>query len=234
MNRLRLLGKDRFHNRYWWFEGNGIEDAGGSEEEEGTGFTMGRLWVQGPFEEEIKFCLTGDIPQSKREVEGEGYLEDYTKWGYLEHPKELGELIKWLNQWGSREHKLKKELLSVLKKIKASMVSRLEDLGRENELRKEDRKEIKDDEKEVKDENTDEDHQNGASSGDGKDNGETKEDKKENEKNQKENDVDGDDDDEFDRVCSWSNGYAVSKLGHSHYEGPAKKPARKDTKKKKR
>ncbi|VBB89748.1 Subunit of ATP-dependent Isw2p-Itc1p chromatin remodeling complex, putative [Yarrowia lipolytica] len=234
VNRLRLLGKDRFHNRYWWFEGNGIEDAGGSEEEEGTGFTMGRLWVQGPFEEEIKFCLTGDIPQSKREVEGEGYLEDYTKWGYLEHPKELGELIKWLNQWGSREHKLKKELLSVLKKIKASMVSRLEDLGRENELRKEDRKEIKDDEKEVKDENTDEDHQNGASSGDGKDNGETKEDKKENEKNQKENDVDGDDDDEFDRVCSWSNGYAVSKLGHSHYEGPAKKPARKDTKKKKR
>ncbi|QNP95994.1 YALIA101S04e01574g1_1 [Yarrowia lipolytica] len=234
VNRLRLLGKDRFHNRYWWFEGNGIEDAGGSEEEEGTGFTMGRLWVQGPFEEEIKFCLTGDIPQSKREVEGEGYLEDYTKWGYLEHPKELGELIKWLNQWGSREHKLKKELLSVLKKIKASMVSRLEDLGRENELRKEDRKEIKDDEKEVKDENTDEDHQNGASSGDGKDNGETKEDKKENEKNQKKNDVDGDDDDEFDRVCSWSNGYAVSKLGHSHYEGPAKKPARKDTKKKKR
>ncbi|RDW29630.1 ATP-utilizing chromatin assembly and remodelling N-terminal-domain-containing protein [Yarrowia lipolytica] len=234
VNRLRLLGKDRFHNRYWWFEGNGIEDAGGSEEEEGTGFTMGRLWVQGPFEEEIKFCLTGDIPQSKREVEGEGYLEDYTKWGYLEHPKELGELIKWLNQWGSREHKLKKELLSVLKKIKASMVSRLEDLGRENELRKEDRKEIKDDEKEVKDENTDEDHQNGASSGDGKDNEETKEDKKENEKNQKKNDVDGDDDDEFDRVCSWSNGYAVSKLGHSHYEGPAKKPARKDTKKKKR
>lgn len=205
VNRLRLLGKDRFHNRYWWFEGNGIEDASGSDEEEGTGFTMGRLWIQGPFEEEIKFCLTGDIPASKKEVEGEGYLEDHTKWGFLEHPKELGELIKWLNQWGSREHKLKKELIMVLKKIKASMVSRLEDLGREKELRKEDRKVVKEEDKEGEEK----EEENGDSNG-------------------------KEEEDEFDRVSSWSNGYAVSKLGHSHYEGPAKKPARKDTKKKKR
>lgn len=239
VNRLRLLGKDRFHNRYWWFEGNGIEDAGGSEEEEGTGFTMGRLWIQGPFEEEIKFCLTGDIPESKREVEGEGYLEDYTKWGYLEHPKELGELIKWLNQWGSREHKLKKELLSVLKKIKASMVSRLEDLGRDGELKKEDHKEIKGagDSKEANGEKKDEEDQNGATSnGNDKDKEEANEENGNEDENEEdnENENEDEDDDEFDRVCSWSNGYAVSKLGHSHYEGPAKKPARKDTKKKKR
>lgn len=234
VNRLRLLGKDRFHNRYWWFEGNGIEDAGGSEEEEGTGFTMGRLWIQGPFEEEIKFCLTGDIPQSKKEVEGEGYLEDYTKWGYLEHPKELGELIKWLNQWGSREHKLKKELLSVLKKIKASMVSRLEDLGRDSELKKEEgQKEIK-----ASDDTKDGGDQNGASSNgndkDKEDKEETKEEENGNENGEDNESEDGEegDDDEFDRVCSWKNGYAKSKLGHSHYDGLYKKGVKGGKKKK--
>ena len=133
--RLRMLGKDRYHNRYWWFESNGIaradedlqqtskkqepkEQQNGSnginsdqdkmsidesvaeevvekveeedeeeeeqeqdeseedeeegeerededEEEEGeeekqTGYAMGRLWIQGPSEEEVKVFLQGE------------------------------------------------------------------------------------------------------------------------------------------------------------------------------
>ena len=68
--RVRLLGKDRFGNRYWWFENNGLPTLhGGShgddndnehenDKDENTGdksaevldetYLMGRLWVQGP------------------------------------------------------------------------------------------------------------------------------------------------------------------------------------------
>lgn len=66
--RVRLLGKDRFYNRYWWFENNGLpnlhfvrqdEDEEDAEPEtndvdddkdevlEET-YLMGKLWVQGP------------------------------------------------------------------------------------------------------------------------------------------------------------------------------------------
>lgn len=38
--RMRLLGKDRFFNRYWWMDSNGVDQSGN--------LYMGRLWVQGP------------------------------------------------------------------------------------------------------------------------------------------------------------------------------------------
>lgn len=63
--RVKLLGKDRFYNRYWWFENNGLptlysganDDDEEAQEEEEDGqdndvleetYLMGRLWVQGP------------------------------------------------------------------------------------------------------------------------------------------------------------------------------------------
>lgn len=62
--RVRLLGKDRLCNRYWWFENNGLpnlqysagdddEDVGEDDEEddddvEEETYLMGMLWVQGP------------------------------------------------------------------------------------------------------------------------------------------------------------------------------------------
>lgn len=66
--RVRLLGKDRLFNRYWWFENNGLpnlhfsRDADDDEEDSVTDdeddddkdevleetYLMGKLWVQGP------------------------------------------------------------------------------------------------------------------------------------------------------------------------------------------
>lgn len=66
--RVRLLGKDRHHNRYWWFENNGLPNlhfARGDDDEDDPEpesdeevddendvpdetYLMGKLWVQGP------------------------------------------------------------------------------------------------------------------------------------------------------------------------------------------
>lgn len=68
--RVRLLGKDRHFNRYWWFENNGLPNlhfsSGMDEEDDGDHadaddydvddkeevqeetYLMGRLWIQGP------------------------------------------------------------------------------------------------------------------------------------------------------------------------------------------
>lgn len=73
--RVRLLGRDRFYNRYWWFENNGLPNLHYStdpdEEEEADqadtdmddedekneiqeeSYLMGRLWVQGPSKSDI-------------------------------------------------------------------------------------------------------------------------------------------------------------------------------------
>lgn len=86
--RIKLLGKDRLFNRYWWFENNGMptlhkgsanedddEDEDDSEKKEvedeqdeetddvhDETYLMGRLWVQGP-------CNTDIVGNFKKEVE---------------------------------------------------------------------------------------------------------------------------------------------------------------------
>lgn len=96
IQRAKMLGKDRYHNRYWWLEGNGIRrssdqeskknknerngkkkskkqpvaqpgdlknksDSSPSDDEEDgdsdLGYLMGRIWVQGPTEDEARGYL---------------------------------------------------------------------------------------------------------------------------------------------------------------------------------
>lgn len=71
--RMKLLGKDRFFNRYWWFENNGLptlrtgfnnEDEDDNQEEEekeseeldmlNETYLVGKLWVQGPCNDDLK------------------------------------------------------------------------------------------------------------------------------------------------------------------------------------
>lgn len=80
--RVRLLGKDRLYNRYWWFENNGLPNLHvtatdeDNEDEEGDKtkaeenaddvddddddevleetYLMGRLWIQGPTNEDLR------------------------------------------------------------------------------------------------------------------------------------------------------------------------------------
>ncbi|CCH45669.1 Imitation switch two complex protein 1 [Wickerhamomyces ciferrii] len=87
VQRIRYLGKDRLFNRYWWFENNGLPNLGNGKSSGGSGdeenneveqdddeddeededdeflsetYLMGRLWVQGPTDEDglMKFGLT--------------------------------------------------------------------------------------------------------------------------------------------------------------------------------
>ncbi|KAI9211016.1 hypothetical protein DS838_004093 [Geotrichum bryndzae] len=108
--RARMLGKDRYHNRYWWLEGNGFKrqidtskdaknkpnnnktayingngngtsneskkdsgvkaeekqddnDSDDDDDDHDLGFLMGRLWVQGPTDEEAQAYLNVEPPR---------------------------------------------------------------------------------------------------------------------------------------------------------------------------
>lgn len=124
--RTRCLGKDRFCNRYWWFERNAMPYGGLPDSSTAhSDYANGRLWVQGPDELERqgfidvsdheksyyyhRFQLT---PEERRTMEeGPTILHNAEKWGYYDSPEELDMLIGWLDTRGLRELKLKKELV---------------------------------------------------------------------------------------------------------------------------
>lgn len=123
--RTRCLGKDRFCNRYYWFERNamphgGLPDSSTAEAD----YANGRIWVQGPDDMERegfidvseaettmyyrKFQMTP--AERKRLEEGPTSVNTALQWGYYDTPEELDMLIGWLDIRGIRELKLKKEL----------------------------------------------------------------------------------------------------------------------------
>lgn len=133
--RLRLLGKDRFFNRYWFLEGNGQLFSGRGD----TQFASARLWVQGPSMEDATYYLGGagidDIPEGrvsavditvvngenilrerilsrKEREEGQSVLYDENQWGYYDDQEGVEGLIAWLNSKGSREAKLRAALVA--------------------------------------------------------------------------------------------------------------------------
>lgn len=88
--RVRLLGKDRLLNRYWWFENNGLPTLrGNSEEDEDENdiveakdksneedenddevlndtYLMGRLWIQGPSKNDLQVHFGSDYDFSQK------------------------------------------------------------------------------------------------------------------------------------------------------------------------
>ena len=123
--RTRCLGKDRFCNRYYWFERNamphgGLPDSSTAEAE----YANGRIWVQGPDDMEREGFI--DITEQemrmyfqrfqmtplerKRLEEGPTSVNTAHQWGFYETPEDLDMLIGWLDVRGVRELKLKKEL----------------------------------------------------------------------------------------------------------------------------
>lgn len=123
--RTRCLGKDRFCNRYWWFERNampfgGLPDSSTADAE----YANGRLWVQGPDEmERLGYIDVPDLPRTnyfrsfhmtpaerKELEEGPTNLHFAKQWGFLEDAADIDKLIEWLDSRGVRELKLKKEL----------------------------------------------------------------------------------------------------------------------------
>lgn len=74
--RVKPLGKDRFHNRIWWFDGMGSGSLVGSGGV--TQYGAGRLFIQGPseFDTELLVARTDEgIEERRKEEEGiEGML----------------------------------------------------------------------------------------------------------------------------------------------------------------
>ncbi|CAK7269345.1 hypothetical protein SEPCBS119000_003522 [Sporothrix epigloea] len=137
--RTRVLGKDRFWNRYYWFERNGMPYGGlPTSSTAEAGYANGCIWVQGPdqleregyidlaaehqSEYKAKFHIT--VPERKKLEEGQTSVYDATQWGYFSEPNELDELITWLDPRGFNEMKLRKELVSFRSKIVTHMKNR--------------------------------------------------------------------------------------------------------------
>ncbi|EAW14530.1 DDT domain protein [Aspergillus clavatus NRRL 1] len=123
--RTRCLGKDRFCNRYWWFERNAMPYGGMPKSSTAeANYANGRLWVQGPDEmERLGFI---DVPDDQRKQyqkefqttpaerkkaeEGPTRVSDAHEWGYYNDPEAIDKLIDWLDLRGNRESRLRKEL----------------------------------------------------------------------------------------------------------------------------
>lgn len=134
-HRTRLLGYDRFFNRYIWFERNGMPFTGDSESPSNYGYANGRLWIQGadaldrentvdltPADEKIHVNHLGMTMKQRRDLEeGTTQLPDADSWGYLDTPEAFDALISWLKDKGEREKRLKRELVAFREPIVASM-----------------------------------------------------------------------------------------------------------------
>ncbi|KZT74701.1 hypothetical protein DAEQUDRAFT_700684 [Daedalea quercina L-15889] len=105
--RVKPLGKDRFYNRIWWFDGMGAASLVGSG---GTvQYGTGRIFVQGPseFDIEILHRRDGDVTARRRTEEGEEGMLGVGEWAVFNDLEELDEFVAWLNPKGVRELALK-------------------------------------------------------------------------------------------------------------------------------
>ncbi|KAI9803307.1 MAG: hypothetical protein M1825_002098 [Sarcosagium campestre] len=123
--RTRCLGKDRFWNRYWWFERNGMPYAGLPDSSTAeAGYANGRIWVQGPDADEYEgfinlkghdaaqYLMTFHLSVLDRKlVEEQGKsVFNARQWGFIDEPEDVDKLIGYLDVRGDREVKLRKEL----------------------------------------------------------------------------------------------------------------------------
>ncbi|KAJ4304368.1 hypothetical protein N0V88_001981 [Collariella sp. IMI 366227] len=137
--RTRVLGKDRFWNRYYWFERNGMPYGGLPDSSTAAaGYANGCIWVQGPdeleregyidmkqeYQDEYKAKFDTTVPERKKKEEGATSVYNATQWGYFADPADVDALIGWLDPRGFNELKLRKELVNYRDKIVKNMENR--------------------------------------------------------------------------------------------------------------
>lgn len=144
--RTRVLGKDRFWNRYYWFERNGMPYAGLPDSSTAhAAYANGCVWVQGPddleregyidlpvdLQNEYKAKFNMTVPERKAMEEGETSVFTARQWGYISDPDDLDRLIRWLDPRGFNELKLRKELVTYRDRIAKHMENRKKYVARD-------------------------------------------------------------------------------------------------------
>lgn len=134
--RTRVLGRDRYWNRYYWFERNGMPFGGLPDSSTAHyGYANGRIWVQGPDQLErlgfidlvkeesdmYKAVHQLTVPERKALEEGATHLDNARQWGYYDDPDSIDALLGWLDERGRREKEFRKELSLWREDITAQM-----------------------------------------------------------------------------------------------------------------
>ncbi|RDX55953.1 chromatin remodeling complex protein [Lentinus brumalis] len=105
--RVKPLGRDRFYNRVWWFDGMGAASLIGSG---GTvQYGTGRIFIQGAseFDAEILHRREENIEERRRIEEGPEGMLGANEWAVYNDLEEVQEFVAWLNPKGVRELALK-------------------------------------------------------------------------------------------------------------------------------
>ncbi|KID64924.1 DDT domain-containing protein, partial [Metarhizium hybridum] len=205
--RTRVLGKDRFWNRYYWFERNGMPYGGlPTSSTAAAEYANGCIWVQGPDDMERKGYIDGHpdlqdeykakfrMTVSERKTREENGTSVFTarQWGYISEPEDLHALIKWLDPRGFNELKLRKELVNYKEKIAKHMENRKKYLAGEEDKDKKDEAVTKRSSSRIRDKTPEPPTY---------------------------------------RCLQWENTMALEELGHIHSDPPPPPRARKQTKK---
>ncbi|CAE6473476.1 unnamed protein product [Rhizoctonia solani] len=158
--RMKPLGKDRFHNRLWWFDGIAGVGAAGKvpegkgnkgkgraieKEREREAQGVGRIFLQGPEKGDWEFVMNGRDERAVRArriaEEGEEYMLEPGEWAMYAEPEQIDEFIAWLNPKGTRELHLKNALAKWGEPLMAAVGKRSSELsgssrGQGNETRR--------------------------------------------------------------------------------------------------
>ncbi|GAA5938072.1 hypothetical protein JCM3775_005332 [Rhodotorula graminis] len=147
VSRCRPLGKDRFHCRYWWFDGVGsmdlVSDGAPVLRDDGDNvvYGTGRLLVQGPSEEDWEVLVDqkdkGDegakaiLARRMREevVDDPSLLLGVNEWACYDDDETIETLLGWLNSKGTRELALKNAITKWRPFVSAGSKKRLHDLA---------------------------------------------------------------------------------------------------------
>lgn len=109
LGRSKPLGRDRFYNRIWWFDGLG--SAGLLNRSGDVSYGSGRLFIQGPSEIDLEVMHGrpdfADVIAARRvEEEGEGMSLKSGEWACYQEPEQVETFMTWLNVKGHREFQL--------------------------------------------------------------------------------------------------------------------------------
>ncbi|KAI0669985.1 chromatin remodeling complex protein [Trametes maxima] len=127
--RVKPLGRDRFYNRVWWFDGMGAASLIGSG---GTvQYGTGRIFIQGPseFDVEIVRRREENVDARRRVEEGEEGMLGVGEWAVYNDFDEVKEFVEWLNPKGVRELALKNAFVKWWNHLSPGMRRRAADLN---------------------------------------------------------------------------------------------------------